>query len=118
MGEVESKEDWIAEPVLWISNWVHLGCLQAKEGCTQCTLIAIDPCKFIGVITMNPQACRVTKEYARNFTAWINSLSHENLSDIWQGDDENVKKRVYTFLGARPSKYKKTSLERRNTETE
>merc|ERR1711977_274152 len=44
---VDKGEDWIAEPVLWTAEWVHLGVLTAV---TECELLLIDASSFGEVV--------------------------------------------------------------------
>jgi len=90
---VDKGEDWISEPVLWTSTWVHLGLLTAL---TECALMVLDPVQFGRIVNLNPDANMLATTYVKNFIAWINSVERDSLSDIWQG--ENVSPRVASFM--------------------
>jgi len=90
---VDKGEDWISEPVLWTSTWVHLGLLTAL---TECDLMVLDPSQFGRIVNLNPDANMIATTYVKNFIQWINSVERDGLSDIWQG--ENVSPRVVGFM--------------------
>mmetsp|Transcript_78316 Transcript_78316/g.221445 ORF Transcript_78316/g.221445 Transcript_78316/m.221445 type:complete len:724 (+) Transcript_78316:36-2207(+) len=82
--QVDSREDWIAEPVLWTPVWKHLGALLAME---ECNLLRVDPTSFSKTIRLNPAVFSQVKYYALRFIAWISDRTLERLSDIGQGED-------------------------------
>merc|ERR1719230_557759 len=83
MEWVDSKEDWISEPVLWTPTWVHLGKLTAV---TECEFLLVDA-KFFGeIVNLNPPSFKLARAYARDFLRWLNLQARENLSDIAQGE--------------------------------
>jgi len=86
-------EDWISEPVLWTSSWLHLGLLISM---TESELMVLDPTHFGRVVNLNPDAAALAATYVVNFIKWINSVQRDSLSDIWQG--ENVGPRVAGFM--------------------
>lgn len=88
------SEDWIAEPVLWTTLWIHLGELRAASEVSGCDLLLLDAHKFSSVISANPSAFRLTKKYAERFVQWINEASHDELSDICPGDDDFARERI------------------------
>lgn len=92
---VEKGEDWIAEPVLWVENWEHLGCLAAE---THCELCLVCPKEFSAAVSQNPVAYALSRTYARNFSRWLNDIPLEDHSDICQGED--VSDRHVGFLGS------------------
>jgi len=80
---VDKAEDWIAEPVLWTTGWVHLGLLIAYK---ECDLLTVDATKCLDCVKRNPQASEFISHYARNFLLWLNTEHRDNLSDIYQGE--------------------------------
>jgi len=90
---VDNTEDWIAEPVLWLSSWAHVGRLTATM---ECELLHVDPVKFSSIIHLNPPAFQIVSLYARNFAQWINS-PEAAMNDICQG--EEVGPRVREMMG-------------------
>mmetsp|Transcript_113992 Transcript_113992/g.322417 ORF Transcript_113992/g.322417 Transcript_113992/m.322417 type:complete len:744 (-) Transcript_113992:127-2358(-) len=90
---VDKGEDWMAEPVLWMKSWVHLGMLTALK---ECNLMLLNPTKFGNIVHLNPGAYNLVLTYVKNFMQWINSVSDDDLSDIWQG--ENVSSRHRKFM--------------------
>lgn len=106
---VESNEDWIAEPVLWIDDWVHLGDLRAAS---ETELLRIDPASLLKIVGLNPVAFKVVSFYARGYVTWLNEFDKLNLSDISQG--ENVTEDLNNLLeypqkGSAPKRSAKTS---------
>jgi len=81
---VDSHEDWISEPVLWVPNWTHLGTLMAG---TEAELLLVDGGKFGEIISLNPPVFAQVRQYAARFVELINLQSCEELSDISQGED-------------------------------
>jgi len=98
---VDEKEDWIAEPILWTTNWVHLGVLVATR---ETDLLLVNPAKFSEAICLNPPTYVIVKSYARNFIEWLNAEEDQN--DIIQGDQ--LADHIRTFL----------PIEERNRESE
>lgn len=94
-------EDWISEPVLWTSSWVHLGLLISM---TESELMVLDPGHFGRVVNLNPDAAALASTYVANFIKWINSVQTDSLSDIWQG--ENVGPRVAGFMELDENQFK------------
>lgn len=82
---VDKGEDWIAEPVLWISHWVHVGVLMAA---VECELLIVQPESFSEVVRLNPQVFQVVSRYARRYVRHMNQRG--TLSDITQGEDEST----------------------------
>lgn len=80
---VEEHEDWISEASLWMTKWVHLGNLSAV---TESNLLLVSPKIFAEIVQKNPHAYSLASTYARNFLQWLNDLSAEELSDIFQGE--------------------------------
>jgi len=91
---VDMAEDWIAEPVLWTKKWIHLGELTAE---IESDLLVVLPTEFCRVVSMNPAALSLVKPYVRNFMAWLNDTSFDELSDVCQG--EFVGPRVHSMMG-------------------
>eukprot|EP00931_Biecheleriopsis_adriatica_P060450 TRINITY_DN36307_c0_g1_i1.p1 TRINITY_DN36307_c0_g1~~TRINITY_DN36307_c0_g1_i1.p1 ORF type:complete len:741 (-),score=129.71 TRINITY_DN36307_c0_g1_i1:82-2304(-) len=90
---VDKGEDWIAEPVLWTSAWIHLGLLTALK---ESDLMVLDPHMFGRIVKLNPDAFLLAVTYANNFLNWINAVERDSLSDVWQG--ENVGEQVTGFM--------------------
>jgi len=76
---VRGDEHWVAEPVLWVSKWVHVGDLVASQ---DSKLITISPTGFGEVIQLNPTSFHLALEYAHKFIDWLEGLQADNLSDI------------------------------------
>jgi len=92
---VDKGEDWIAEPVLWSTSWYHLGdCLALAES----RLMLVEPTKFCEVVKRNPKAWLLVTTYCRKFIRWVNSADIDELSDITQGDDEQITQRIKMFM--------------------
>jgi hypothetical protein len=91
---VDKDEDWIAEPVLWTTEWIHLGSLMAWQ---DSVLILVDPQKFSETMQLNPSAFSLACTYARNYLEWLNNVREEALNDISQGED--VSEMVASFCG-------------------
>jgi len=85
---VDGAEDWIAEPVLWTPNWVHLGSLVA---CSEADLVLVDGEIFAATVRLNPAVCQLVRGYARRFMQWVNQTTPCQLSDISQGEAISVK---------------------------
>eukprot|EP00928_Gymnodinium_smaydae_P066250 TRINITY_DN49294_c0_g1_i1.p1 TRINITY_DN49294_c0_g1~~TRINITY_DN49294_c0_g1_i1.p1 ORF type:complete len:673 (+),score=97.17 TRINITY_DN49294_c0_g1_i1:185-2203(+) len=92
---VDKDEDWISEPACWTSSWIHVGLLASA---TESDLLRVDAGQFAGAICMNPHAQKVVTTYANRFVEWINSVDIDNLTDIAQGDDEELVGRVRNFI--------------------
>jgi len=84
MEWVDNDEDWIAEPVLWTTRWMHCGLLTAVEHVDNLT---IDAESFSEQVKLNPKGHLFTSIYAKNFVDWLNQLPPAHLSDIYQGED-------------------------------
>merc|ERR1712039_908901 len=80
---VDKREDWIAEPVLWVTSWIHLGVLVASM---ETDLLLVMPDKFAGVIRLTPSVWHVLSGYAYEFVGWLNSEGYARQSDIYQGE--------------------------------
>jgi len=80
---VDQNEDWISEPALWTTQWIHLGSLSAL---TECELLVVHPELFSEVVHRTPQLSDFVTNYAQNFLQWVNGLTHDRLSDICQGE--------------------------------
>jgi len=91
---VDKGEDWIAESVLWIRSWPHIGRLTAM---TESDLLCVDPRIFGEVISLNPAAHMFAQTYCRNFLEWLRSVPPEELSDISQG--EIIGDQIRGFMG-------------------
>ncbi|CAK0845283.1 unnamed protein product, partial [Prorocentrum cordatum] len=92
---VDKGEDWIAEPVLWSTQWYHLGDCVAVD---TSSLILVDPHKFCEEAKRNPAAWSLVTTYCRNFLAWLNSTDSDELSDITQGDHLDKKAQLKKFM--------------------
>lgn len=91
--QVDHTEDWIAEPVLWMKTWWHLGDLMAEF---ECDLLLLNPSKFCTIVHLNPPAFRLASTYAKSFIDWIRNEDPDNLSDISQG--EKIGERLQSFM--------------------
>jgi hypothetical protein len=92
--EVKEHKDWIAEPVLWMTSWIHLGKLVAKN---PAELMTVDPIKFAEVIRMNPQSFRLAKIYSAGFVMWLNGVAKYTADDLYT-EEENHPMSI-TFMG-------------------
>jgi len=92
---VDSNEDWIAEPVLWTSLWIHRGVLVAS---TECDLLLIDPDSFLQTVSLSPDTFKMACVYSKNYLEWLNDLDKRILSDVCQGEDESW--RVQSFIAS------------------
>jgi hypothetical protein len=92
---VDKGEDWIAEPVLWSTEWYHLGDCTAV--CTS-SLTLVDPHHFCQEAMRNPLAWSLVTTYCTNFLIWLNSKSVDELSDVTQGDHEDKKAQLKSFM--------------------
>jgi len=92
--EVKEHKDWIAEPVLWMTSWIHLGKLVAKN---PAELMTVDPIKFAEVIRMNPQSFRLAKIYSAGFVLWLNGVAKFTADDLFT-EQENHPMSI-TFMG-------------------
>lgn len=90
---VDSKEDWIAEPVLWSPAWVHRGLLWANR---ESELLRIKPEKFAEVASLNPAVYVLVCGYAQSFLKWLNNQA-EQINDVSQG--ESVSSQLKEFIG-------------------
>lgn len=97
---VDRGEDWISEPVLWVSSWVHIGVLVAA---TECELLLVQSAAFSDVVRLNPQVLTVSSAYACRYVQYLNSQDNDMLSDITQGEHESVKIQGFIDLEDRPS---------------
>eukprot|EP00406_Dinophysis_acuminata_P083313 CAMPEP_0179242898 /NCGR_PEP_ID=MMETSP0797-20121207/17255_1 /TAXON_ID=47934 /ORGANISM="Dinophysis acuminata, Strain DAEP01" /LENGTH=180 /DNA_ID=CAMNT_0020950349 /DNA_START=60 /DNA_END=602 /DNA_ORIENTATION=+ len=96
---VQNAEDWIAEPVLWMSAWAHMGSLTTTG---ECELLLVDPGKFCDIINLNPPAFHIVSSYARSFAKWAESEEAGRLSDVCQGDEVGPRVRMMMGLEAPP----------------
>jgi hypothetical protein len=92
---VDKGEDWIAEPVLWSTNWYHLGDCNAAD---QSSLMLVSPQHFCKEVQRNPTAWILVTTYCKNFLKWLNSTHPDDLSDITQGDDKEVSTQLKEFM--------------------
>eukprot|EP00928_Gymnodinium_smaydae_P028032 TRINITY_DN21494_c0_g1_i1.p1 TRINITY_DN21494_c0_g1~~TRINITY_DN21494_c0_g1_i1.p1 ORF type:complete len:809 (-),score=148.05 TRINITY_DN21494_c0_g1_i1:160-2586(-) len=81
---VDKGEDWIAEPVLWLQQWPHLGSLQAM---TESDLLLVIPQRFSEILTLNPRVHKLACRYCANYLEWLQNVEQSGLSDISQGED-------------------------------
>mmetsp|Transcript_13347 Transcript_13347/g.30436 ORF Transcript_13347/g.30436 Transcript_13347/m.30436 type:complete len:872 (+) Transcript_13347:88-2703(+) len=90
---VDEGEDWIAEPVLYTSAWVHLGTLMAH---TEADLLLIEAKGYSAAVKLNPPAYLCVQGYAEKFLDWVNNVPGDDLSDIAQGED--IGKMIESFI--------------------
>mmetsp|Transcript_83547 Transcript_83547/g.130394 ORF Transcript_83547/g.130394 Transcript_83547/m.130394 type:complete len:152 (+) Transcript_83547:2-457(+) len=76
---VRANEDWIAEPVLWLSNWCHLGNLWSE---TATELVQVHPDKLSAVAKDNPVVFSMFSSYSKQYVKWLAQFSKQFLSDI------------------------------------
>jgi len=91
---VDEKEDWISEPALWTTQWIHLGSLSAWA---EIELLVVHPEHFSEVVHQTPNLSDFVVNYAQNYLNWINSLPQERLSDICQGEVQS--EMISSFVG-------------------
>ncbi|CAK0834795.1 unnamed protein product [Prorocentrum cordatum] len=92
---VDKGEDWIAEPVLWSTEWYHLGDCTAAD---QSSLMLVSPQQFCNEVQRNPTAWILVTTYCKNFLKWLNSADPDDLSDITQGDNKDVSTQLKNFM--------------------
>jgi hypothetical protein len=80
---VTMGEDWITEPAVWTEEWITLGELIAA--CVT-EMLEVSQKEFAEAIKRTPHVFAVVSAYASNFMKRLNSIDHDNLSDIIQGD--------------------------------
>merc|ERR1712146_82503 len=78
---VDAGEDWIAEPVLWSTSWVHVGELKAA---TEAELQTVNPNKFADILSHVKHIAILFATYGRKFMEW--TAEDGDLSDVIQGD--------------------------------
>eukprot|EP00929_Paragymnodinium_shiwhaense_P020880 TRINITY_DN13779_c0_g1_i1.p1 TRINITY_DN13779_c0_g1~~TRINITY_DN13779_c0_g1_i1.p1 ORF type:complete len:806 (-),score=140.92 TRINITY_DN13779_c0_g1_i1:418-2835(-) len=81
---VDLREDWIAEPALWCTQWHHLGELKAHM---PSELLQISPAKFAHIVSMNVASFICALTFSQNYVLWLNTQSYWDLSDITQGEE-------------------------------
>jgi hypothetical protein len=92
---VDKGEDWIAEPVLWSTEWYHLGdCTSVDTS----SLTLVSPSHFCEEAKRNPLAWSLVTTYCKNFLKWLNSTDVDELSDITQGDHIDKKGQLKNFM--------------------
>mmetsp|Transcript_14422 Transcript_14422/g.41465 ORF Transcript_14422/g.41465 Transcript_14422/m.41465 type:complete len:466 (-) Transcript_14422:55-1452(-) len=74
-------EDWVAEPVLWMRHWIHMGLMVAVR---DSEIMAVAPDKFVEVMTKNVEVHRFVSRYAQAFGKWLNG-SDTQRSDLMKG---------------------------------
>lgn len=79
---VEKREDWIAEPVLWIHKWLHVG---RPASMTETEILLVGPGEFGKMVTLTPAAFKLVSLYAQEFVAWLNAQPTPS-HDIFQGE--------------------------------
>merc|ERR1719397_1562571 len=80
---VDAGEHWIAEPVLWVRSWMHLGLMVALR---ECDILRVDPVPFAASIARSPAMLKMAREYAFKFVEWLNAKERAlTQSDIAQG---------------------------------
>lgn len=77
-----SKEDWISEPTLWASAWLHVGHLQAVASGE---VISIDSASFGDVMSSHLGSWTAAAKYAELYVLRLNQRAPEALSDISVG---------------------------------
>eukprot|EP00931_Biecheleriopsis_adriatica_P003824 TRINITY_DN105585_c0_g1_i1.p1 TRINITY_DN105585_c0_g1~~TRINITY_DN105585_c0_g1_i1.p1 ORF type:complete len:771 (-),score=110.16 TRINITY_DN105585_c0_g1_i1:150-2366(-) len=94
---VDSKEDWVSEPVMWTSNWVHVGELVAV---TECDMLALMPEEFARIVNRIRPVANLVGRYAVKFMQWISSQDEAGeLTDVIQGEDASDLVRSFIPLG-------------------
>jgi hypothetical protein len=96
---VDKGEDWIAEPVLWSTEWYHLGDCTAVE---TSSLTLVNPHHFCQEARRNPSAWALVTTYCVRFLKWLNATNYDELSDITQGDHKDKKKQLTDFMDIAP----------------
>jgi len=91
---VDEKEDWISEPALWTTQWIHLGSLSAWA---EIELLVVHPEHFSEVVHQTPNLSEFVVNYAQNYLNWVNSLPQDRLSDICQGELQS--EMIASFVG-------------------
>merc|ERR1719188_1391154 len=84
---VDKGEDWIAEPVLWSTEWYHLGDCTAVD---ESSLMLVSPQHFCMEAKRNPPAWVLVTTYCKNFLKWLNATDFDELSDITHGETKEM----------------------------
>ncbi|CAK0907232.1 unnamed protein product [Prorocentrum cordatum] len=92
---VDKGEDWIAEPVMWSTEWYHLGDCTAVE---ESMLILVSAHDFCKEALRNPAAWILVTTYCKKYLDWLNTADPAELSDITQGEDKNTAMRIKKFM--------------------
>jgi hypothetical protein len=106
---VDKGEDWIAEPVLWSTEWYHLGDCTAVD---ESILMLVSAHHFCMEAKRNPSAWVLVTTYCQKFLKWLNAADPDELSDITQGDRRDTVIQLKSFMVMDPtssSHDKKTS---------
>jgi len=80
---VDADEDWIAEPVLWVESWLHLGEARAYA---DAELLMVSPTQFESILKTVKPIARTAARYARRFMEW---LEQQEYTDVIQGDEDS-----------------------------
>jgi len=104
---VEHNEDWIAEPILWTQQWLHLGTLTAVK---ESVLFLVEPAEFQRKLSVNPHSFWLGRSYAKKYLVWLNQQSPEDLSDITQGQTQ--KALLSTFIPPQAEAFCQSSITR------
>lgn len=83
---VDRDEDWISEPVIWISAWFHVGKALAF---TESDILMLSPTEFGTAILLNPMAVDLMRSYAGHYIEWLNRVEDDCLTDVTQGEYES-----------------------------
>lgn len=89
---LESDEDWIAEPALWVKEWHYLGQMRSVKSSE---LLKLDPATFAQIISLNPVAFAIVHAYVVEYTRWLNKTDKELLSDVTRGEESTEELRSF-----------------------
>jgi len=92
-GIVESAEDWIAEPALWVAKWKYLGDLKSVRSSE---ISRIEAEAFASVVQLNPMSISIVTNYAAKYVEWLQNTEEGMASDISCGRE--VEETLATFV--------------------
>jgi len=71
--------DWACEAILF-TPWIHCGTLRVKA---DCTMLVLDAEVFQSIVSRSEIQGLPVYAYGTRFVSWLNSLTEEELTDLW-----------------------------------
>lgn len=71
--------EWCCEAVLW-TPWIHCGTMRVKA---DCTLLVLDAEAFQSIVARSEVQGLPVYCYGSRFVKWLNTLTEEELTDLW-----------------------------------